>query len=156
MTDGIKNNGSLRAKKVEFSLTQIAFTDLMANRMARLSNKVSNLEDKVLGMANLGGLTNTEKIILHRILSKVLGNNSDYVQKVLATIDWVDLESQLILMTEDKGEKVDLDVTRGAECLLKRLHELKMNDPQKIKSPEDFVGEALKLSSSEDGIDPTI
>jgi hypothetical protein len=156
MTDQIKNNGSLRAKKVEFSLTQLSFADLMAERMAKLSNKVINLEEKVLKMANSGGLTNTENIILHRILSKTLTNNSDYVQKVTGNVDWADLETQLMLMTEDKGHKVNMDVTRGAEHLLIRLSQLKFEDLKQAKSPEDFVEEAVKLSFPEDGIDPKI
>jgi hypothetical protein len=151
-----KGNKSLKAKKIEFSLSQISLADLMVKRMAKLSNKVTCLEEKVLQMANSGDLSNSENIILHRILSKTLENNTDYIQKVTGDVDWEDLETQLIAMSEDKGQKVNLDVSRGAEHFLTRLSQLKLENPKQARSPEDFVEEALKLSLPEDGMAPKI
>ena len=150
-----KGNKSLKAKKIELSLSQIALADLMSKRMANLSHKVTYLEDKVLEMANSGDLSNTEKIFLHSILSKTLENNTDFVQKVTEHVDWADLEDQLITMSEDKGQKVNLDVSRGAEHLLKRLSQLKLADPKHVKSSE-IIEEAVKLASPEDGMAPKI
>jgi len=135
----------IRAKGVSFQLAQLALAEVFTKRLVKLGNTVVQLEDKVFEVQNLEALDPSEILSLYHMANKSLMHATDYVQKVTNQVDWADLEAQLIILSEDQGDKINLDVSRGAEYLLKRLSELQTNidEPQKIVFP-DNVGSAFK------------
>lgn len=134
---------NIRAKGVSFQLAQLALAEVFTKRLVKLGNTVTQLEDEVFKETNLQELQPEQIVSLYHMANKSLMHASDYVQKMTNQVDWADLEAQLITLSEDSSEKINLDVSRGAEYLLQRLSELQIDEPQKINFPEN-VGEAFK------------
>jgi len=136
---------NIRAKGVSFQLAQLALAEVFTKRLVKLGSTVTQLEDKVFEYQNLQELAPDQIVSLYHMASKALMHASDYVQKVTNQVDWADLEAQLVILSEDRGDKINIDVSRGAEYLLRRLSEIKteIDEPQKINFPEN-VGDAFK------------
>ena len=147
---GFKN---FRAKCIGLTLAQIGLAEVMTKRMGKLTGIMMSIEDTVLSGENLKGLTPHEVVSIYSMSARALMTTADYVQKTTNTTDWVDLEAQLIVLSEDKGNKINTNVTQGAEYLLKKLNQLKLEDPKRHNVHEDIIGKALNLAASEDRVD---
>ena len=141
---------NLKSKCVGFTSSQISLAEVMAKRMAKLGNVVMKLESDALAAVNVENLTYREIVALYSMFSIGLTNASDYVQKTTNTTDWADLEAQLTTLTENRSEKVNSEVSRGAESLLKRLIELKPEDTKRVDSSENIIATALNLADPKD------
>ena len=136
---------NIRAKGASFQLAQLALAEVFTKRLVKLGSTVVQLEDEVFKADNLKDLEPDQILRLYNMANKALMHSADYVQKVTNQVDWADLEAQLVSLSEDKGDKVDMDVSRGAEYLLRRLSELRVeiDEPTTIEFPPN-VGEAFK------------
>jgi len=137
-------------------LAQVDLAELMVKRMAKLGSIIGRLESDASAAIKFENLTYREIVALYNMFFSGLTNASDYVHKTTNSIDWADLESELLRLSENRGGKVNLEVSRGAESMLKRLIELKEEDSNKADIPENIIGTALNLAEPKDVVEQNL
>jgi len=151
-TTGFHN---LKTKGLGFTVARIAMAELMTQRMAKLGRVVTVLEGTVFDEENLKGLEPHEVTNLYHMANKYLEYSNDFVQKVSTTVDWADLEAQLVTLSDDRTGKVDPRITQGAEFLLQRLAQLRIEQPEDVDVPAT-VADAFKSVAPQEEDIPTM
>ena len=113
----------LKTRGLGLSMMLLALATVQTKRMGKLGKVVQTLEDRVFKEDEMVDLSGEALVSRYVLATKALGETSDYVGKVVNTIDWNDIQTQLVALTEGQTEKVSIRTAEAATALLKKLSE---------------------------------
>jgi len=85
-----------RIKGLGLQLVLMGLAEVQALRMSRLAGMVIELEDKLMNKESLRHLEPKQLFSLYRMSTEALDNSSAFVERTLKTVDWKEMEAQLM------------------------------------------------------------
>jgi len=112
---------SLKKKGLGLALSILALAETQAKRLGNLGSTVSAFEEEIFREENFSGLTPKDMVRYYVLATKQLDATSEFVTKILNSIDWDNLVDKVPALTSGAPIKQDAQVIKTAEILLGRL-----------------------------------
>lgn len=140
--------GDWRVKGLGLQLTLFGLAEKHAERVSKLSRTVIQLEDVVFDPATLREIEPSKVVALYQMSVQALRDSSEYIRSTLGSMDWNNVEAQLIQMsTEIAAEAGDSNISEIANELIKRMGIQVNSQPAGIPSPTSPENDTLEISS---------
>jgi hypothetical protein len=114
-----------RIKEVGLQLTLFGLAEVQAKRVSNLSALVYNLESQVFSDETIRNLEPSKLLSLYKMGVEALNESSSYVRSTLKSIDWGNVEAQLLaLAATDPADKTQAgtDVQAIVSAILANLN----------------------------------
>lgn len=124
---------SYRTKELGLTLTLFGLAEMQSKRIQKLSTLVFNLEQEVFSTENIRELEPAKLLNLYKLGTEALRDSSQYIKDTIKSVDWTQVESQLIQAATNGDKEVTNSV--GSDNISSVINELL----SKIKTPLNSV-----------------
>jgi hypothetical protein len=124
---------SWRIKELGLTLTLFGLAEQQAARIQKLSTLVFNLEQEVFSTENIRELEPAKLLNLYKLGTEALRDSSQYIKDTIKSVDWTQVESQLIQAATNGDKEVTNSI--GSDNISSVINELL----SKIKTPLNSV-----------------
>jgi len=112
---------SLKKKGLGLALSILSLAETQAKRLGNLGSTVSAFEEEIFKEENFSQLETKEMVRYYILATKQLDATSEFVTKILNSIDWDNLVDKVPALTTGAPVQRDAQVVKTAEILLGRL-----------------------------------
>lgn len=112
---------SLKKKGLGLALSILALAETQAQRLGNLGSTVNAFEEEIFKEENFKELDAKEMVRYYILATKQLNATSDFVTKILNSIDWDNLVDKVPALTSGAPIQQSAQVIKTAEILLGRL-----------------------------------
>lgn len=112
---------SLKKKGLGLALSILALAESQAKRLGNLGTTVNAFEEEIFKEENFKDLSTKEMVRYYILAAKQLNATSEFVTKILNSIDWDNLVDKVPALTTGAPIQRDAQVIKTAEILLGRL-----------------------------------
>jgi len=112
---------SLKKKGLGLALSILALAETQAQRLGNLGSTVNAFEEAIFKEETFKDLTPKEMVRYYILATKQLNTTSEFVTKILNSIDWDNLVDKVPALTTGAPAPRDARVIKTAELLLGRL-----------------------------------
>ena len=112
---------SLKRKGLGLALSILALAETQAKRLGNLGVTVNAFEEEIFKEENFKELEAKEMVRYYILAAKQLNATSEFVTKILNSIDWDNLVDKVPALTTGAPIQRDAQVIKTAEILLGRL-----------------------------------
>lgn len=118
-----------KSKETGLQLVLLGLAEVNALRVAQLAGLVFQLEREIFKIDNIRDLEPRRAIELYKMGIDALNSSSTYVKNILTSVNWENLELQLLTIQEDNREdkpiiKSGVDISKVASELLVQLGQM--------------------------------
>lgn len=113
----------LKNKELGLRLLLIGMSEIQAYRLANLSTKMVELDNKIFDESNLRNASADQLLEMWRMANSTIEQCTNYVNKTLASADWGNLEVQLLALADQDLDGIDKsnDMSEMARTLLAQM-----------------------------------
>jgi len=111
---------AIKTRGLGLSMALLSLATLQTQRFGKLGGTVKYLEDKIFNKEEIDKLKGKALLDRYTLAHRVLEETSSYVGKVVNTIDWNDIQAQIVALTGVEG-KTDVKTQEMAKRLLEKF-----------------------------------
>jgi hypothetical protein len=108
------NLTNLKASEVGLSLLLLKIAQREAQRITKLSEVISVLEDKIFDISIFEHLSPAEQMERYQLALQASSQSTSYIEKAVRTVNWSEIETKILLLSKEEQEGVlDIDAKTG-------------------------------------------